>query len=106
MEEQYVDKKTSSTKNKIMYIINRLSRKEKIIWVIQMVITISILVLAVLGLNDVFSIYLTNTIDLILLILLFLISGIRLVPDRMVYAIIYFVLAALMCSILIASFFI
>lgn len=96
----------NSTKNKLSYIMNRLTRKEKIIWVLQMTFTITILVLAVLGLKGILSIYLTNTIDLILLILLFIICGVRLVPERIVYAIIYFVLAALMCGILIASFFI
>ncbi len=96
----------NSTKNKLSYIMNRLTRKEKIIWVLQMTFTITILVLAVLGLKGILSIYLTNTIDLILLILLFIIGGVRLVPERIVYAIIYFVLAALMCGILITSFFI
>lgn len=96
----------NSTKNKLSYIMNRLTRKEKIIWVLQMTFTITILVLAVLGLKGILSIYLTNTIDLILLILLFIIGGVRLVPERIVYAIIYFVLAVLMCGILIASFFI
>lgn len=96
----------NSTKNKLSYVMNRLTRKEKIIWVLQMTFTITILVLAVLGLKGILSIYLTNTIDLILLILLFIIGGVRLVPERIVYAIIYFVLAVLMCGILIASFFI
>ena len=96
----------NSTKNKLSYIMNRLTRKEKIIWLLQMTFTITILVLAVLGLKGILSIYLTNTIDLILLILLFIIGGVRLVPERIVYAIIYFVLAVLMCGILIASFFI
>ena len=96
----------NSTKNKLSYIMNRLTRKEKIIWLLQMTFTITILVLAVLGLKGILSIYLTNTIDLILLILLFIIGGVRLVTERIVYAIIYFVLAVLMCGILIASFFI
>lgn len=106
MKEKSIDPKNSGTKNKIQYIIHQLSQKEKIIWVLQMVITITILVLAILGLNDILPITLTNMIDVILLIFLFLICGIRLIPERIVYAVIYFVVAALMCAILVASFFI
>lgn len=97
---------TNSTKNRLSYIFSHLSVKEKIIWVLQMLFAVAILVTAILGLRGIVPIGLTNTIDLILLLLLFIICGIKFIPERIVYAIIYFILAALMCAILIAGFFI
>lgn len=97
---------TSKTKNSFLYILNHMTLKDKIIWVLQVIFPAAILVVAILGLNNVFPIRTTNMIDLVLLMLMFIICGIKLLPERMVYAVIYFVLSALMCGILIASFFI
>ncbi|MCM1246127.1 MAG: hypothetical protein NC293_10855 [Roseburia sp.] len=97
---------TNSTKNRLSYIISHLSVKEKIIWVLQVLFAAAILITAILGLRNIVPIDLTNTIDLVLLLLLFIICGIKFVPERIVYAVIYFVFAALMGAILIAGSFI
>lgn len=98
--------RTNRIKNSLSYIISHMSTKEKIIWIMQFVFAAAILVTAILGLCNTVPISLTNTIDLVLLVLLFILCGIKFVPERIVYAIIYFILAALMCAILIAGFFI
>lgn len=96
----------SNFKNSLLYIINKMSVRDRIIWVLQSVFPVAILILAILGLNDILPIHITNTIDLVLISLLFIICGVKFFPERKVYSIIYFVLAVLMCGILIASFFI
>lgn len=96
----------SNFKNSLLYVINKMSVRDRIIWVLQLVFPVAILVLAILGLNDILPIHITNTIDLVLISLLFIICGVKFFPERKVYAIIYFVLAVLMCGVLIASFFI
>lgn len=106
LEEKQMSDHTNPTKNRLSYIISHLSVKEKIIWVLQMLFAAAILVTAILGLRDIVPIRLTNTIDLVLLVLLFIICGIKFIPERIVYAVIYFILSALMCAILIAGFFI
>lgn len=91
-------------KNSLLYIINKMTLKEKIIWVIQMILTVVILVLAILGMNNVISIQAVIPIDSILLTLLFIACGIRTIPERVIYAILYFICALAMCGIFIASF--
>ena len=92
-------------KNSVGYFIQRHSVKECIILILQISITITIRALAVLGLDNILPITTTTTVDLVLLALLCIICGIRFVPDRMVYAVIYFVVAAVICCVFIASFF-
>ncbi len=92
-------------KNSVEYFVQRHSVKECIILILQISITITILALAVLGLDNILPITITNTVDLVLLALLCIICGIRFVPNRMVYAVIYFVVAAVICCVFIASFF-
>ncbi len=92
-------------KNSVGYFTQRHSVKECIILILQISITITILALAVLGLENILPINITNTIDLVLLALLCIICGIRFVPNRMVYAVIYFVVAAVITCVFIASFF-
>ncbi len=92
-------------KNSVGYFIQRHSVKECVILILQISITITILALAVLGLDNILPITTTNTVDLVLLALLCIICGIRFVPNRMVYAVIYFVVAAVICCVFIASFF-
>ena len=87
-------------KNSVGYFIQRHSVKECIILILQISITITIL-----GLDNILPITTTNTVDLVLLALLCIICGIRFVPNRMVYAVIYFVVAAVICCVFIASFF-
>lgn len=96
----------SNFKNSLSYVINKMSVREKVIWVLQAIFPIMILIFAILGLNDILSIHITNTVDLVLISILFIICGIKFFPERKVYAVIYFVLAVLMCAILAASFFI
>lgn len=98
--------RTNHVKNSISYIISHLSTKEKIIWVLQLLFAVAILVTAILGLREIVPIDLTNTIDLVLLVLLFILCGIKYIPNRIVYAVIYFILAAFMCAVLVAGFFI
>lgn len=93
-------------KNSFLYTIHRLSFKEKLLWILQIVIPITILTTAILGLNGILPIAITNIADLLLLTFLFILCGFKFLRERMLYAVIYFVLAALLCSILIASFFI
>lgn len=93
-------------KNSLLYTIHRLSFKEKLLWILQIVIPITILITAILGLNDILPITITNIADLLLLTFLFILCGFKFLRERMLYAVVYFVLAALLCSILIASFFI
>ena len=92
-------------KNSVGYFIQRHSVKECVILILQISITITILALAVLGLDNILPITTSNTVDLVLLALLCIICGIRFVPNRMVYAVIYFVVAAVICCVFIASFF-
>ncbi len=96
----------TNLKNDISAVFQHMTKKERLIWVIQAVLSIVIIVIAILGINDICSITTTNTIDLILLMLLFVICSIRFIPGRIVYAVIYLIAAALMGAILIASFFI
>ncbi|MCI9538086.1 MAG: hypothetical protein HFG35_07325 [Eubacterium sp.] len=92
-------------KNSVGYFIQKHSIKECIILILQISITITILTLAVLGLDNILPITTTNTVDLVLLALLCIICGIRFIPNRIVYAVIYFVVAAVICGVFIASFF-
>lgn len=99
-----MDKKTERVKNILLHEVKQLTVKEKIIWILQVLFPIAIIITAVLGLTDIVSIQMSNTIDLILLMLLFIICGVKLLPKRIMYAIIYFVVAALMCAIMVTSF--
>ncbi len=96
----------SDWKNSLSYTINQLSTSDKVYWILQTVLSFAILVIAFLGIKGIMSFRSSNIINLSLLTLLFVICGTRFVRNRIVYAIIYFVLAALMGGILIASFFI
>lgn len=93
-------------KNSLLYTVHKMSWKDKVLWILQIIIPITILVTAVLGLKGILPITTTNTIDLLLLSFLFILCGFKFIRERMLYAVVYFVLAALLCSILIASFFI
>lgn len=73
---------------------------KKILCFLQIGLSIAILLFAFLGLNDIMPIVTTNIVDLILLTVLFVISGIRFFPDRKLYTYIYFGVAALMLVIL------
>lgn len=85
---------------------SQFSIKRHWITIIQVILSIAILVFAALGLTDSFPLVITNIIDLILITILLIICGVRFLPDRTVYAIIYFVSAGVSFSILVASFFI
>nr|MBP3599235.1 hypothetical protein [Eubacterium sp.] len=98
--------KNANFKERLVYVYNHLTVKERVVWVLQMILTIVVLVIAMLGIKGVYPIYMTNVIDLVLLMCLFVVSGIKFVPERIIYAIIYFVLALVMGAILVASFFI
>ncbi len=93
-------------KERLTYIYDHLTMKERVIWVLQLILSIAILIIAVLGLKNVYPIYTTNVIDLVLLICLFVVCGVKFLPERVIYAIIYFILALAMGAILVASFFI
>lgn len=93
-------------KNSLLYTIHKLSWKDKILWLLQVVIPITILITAILGLNGILPIETTNIVDLLLLTFLFILCGFKFIRERKLYAIVYFILAALLCSILIANFYI
>lgn len=95
----------NTSKNNVGYFIKEHSVKDCIILILQVCITITILTLAVLGLDNILPITTTNTVDMVLLALLCIICGIRFLPNRMVYAVIYFVVAAVICCVFAASFF-
>lgn len=96
---------TDRVKDALLHEVKQLTAKERIIWVLQVLFPIAIIITAILGLTDIVSIHKTYIIDLILLMLLFIICGVKLLPKRTMYAIIYFVVATLLCGILIAGFF-
>ncbi len=100
-----MDKKTCF-KERVVYIYEHLSRKERVIWLLQLILSIAVLVIAMIGIKGIYPIYTTNAIDLVLLSCLFIVSGVKFIPDRVIYASIYFILALMMGAILIASFFI
>jgi len=63
-----------------------------------------IVVFAFMGLNDIIPIFTTNTVDLVLLAVLFVVSGVRLFPEKKLCTYIYFGVALLMLGILAVGF--
>ncbi len=95
-----------SFKERVKKEFDNLTIKEKIVWILQFVLSFVILGIAGLGVKGVFSLYYSNIVAWALLICLFIVSGIKFVPNRLIYASIYFVLALMTGAILAASFFI
>ncbi len=91
-------------KDSLRYAFKQMAPRERFTWILQCVLFVVIVIFALLGVYTAMPIDITNTIDMILLILLLLISGFRLTPKRLVYAIVYYTLAFLTFVILIASF--
>ena len=95
-----MDRKETEIKERVYEWLQTTALWQKILCFLQVILSAVILVFAFMGLNDVIPIVTTNTADLILLAILFVISGIRLFPERKLYTYIYFGVAVLMLVIL------
>ena len=83
-------------------------RKDTALWqrvlrFLQISLSAVIIIFAFMGLNDIMSIFTTNAVDLVLLAILFVISGIRFFPEKKLFTYIYFGVAILMIVILIVG---
>ncbi len=101
---------TKASDGKFMTTLKKLasdmSVKDRVLWILQSVISCAILIIAILGLIKVMSISISNSIDMVLLFFLFIICGLKYIPGRFLYATINFIIALLICGIYVASFFI
>ena len=95
-----MDGKETEIKERVHEWLRTTPPWQKILCFLQVILSAVIVVFAFMGLNDIIPIVTTNTADLILLAVLFVISGIRLFPERKLYTYIYFGVAALMLVIL------
>lgn len=95
-----MDEKETEIKERVYEWMNTTALWQKILCFLQIILSAVILVFAFMGLNDMIPIFTTNTIDLALLAVLFVISGIRLFPEKKLYTYIYFGVAVLMLVIL------
>ncbi len=99
-----MDEKETEIKERVYEWMNTTALWQKILCFLQIILSVVILVFAFMGLNDIIPIFTTNTIDLALLAVLFVISGIRLFPEKKLYTYIYVGVAALMLVILAVGF--
>ena len=76
---------------------------QRVLRFLQISLSAVIIIFAFMGLSDIMSIFTTNTVDLALLAVLFVISGIRFFPEKKLFTFIYFGVAILMIVILIVG---
>lgn len=99
-----MDRKETEIKERVYEWLNTTALWQKILCFLQIILSAVIIVFAFMGLNDIIPIFTTNTVDLVLLAVLFVISGVRLFPEKKLCTYIYFGVAVLMLGILAVGF--
>ena len=95
-----MDRKETEIKERVSEWLNTTALWQKILCFLQIILSAVIVVFAFMGLNDIIPIFTTNTVDLVLLAVLFVVSGVRLFPEKKLCTYIYFGVALLMLGIL------
>ena len=102
--KKYLDRKETEIKERVSEWLNTTALWQKILCFLQIILSAVIVVFAFMGLNDIIPIFTTNTVDLVLLAVLFVVSGVRLFPEKKLCTYIYFGVALLMLGILAVGF--
>ena len=95
-----MDEKETEIKERVHQWMQTTALWQKILSFLQIILSAVIIIFAFMGLNDIIPIVTTNTVDLVLLAVFFVISGIRLFPEKNQSSYIYFGLFFLMLVIL------
>ena len=95
-----MDEKETEIKERVHQWMQTTALWQKIHCFLQIILSAVFIIFAFMGLNVIIPIVTTNTVDLVLLAVVFVISGIRLFPEKKLYTYIYFGVAVLMLGIL------
>lgn len=80
-----------------------ISKREKILLILQVILSVAILVLAIIGLAGAAPGYTINVIDIVLLIILFIVCAIRMFPQRKFYSVVYIISSVILLVLLVSG---